>query len=280
MLKKYKLDDSTMDFIGHALALYRDEGWLQKPCAETIERVRLYHESLSQHGKSPYLYPLYGLGDLPQAFARLSAIYGGTYMLSKPVETVVYDSDGRVCGVTSEGQTVACRAVIADPSYFPDKVEQVGQIVRIICILDHPIPNTSNSESCQIILPQNQYGRGSDLYISCVSFAHNVAPAGKYIVMVSTTVETGNPVQECQPALNLLGPILHQFHTVKPIYAPRNNSNTEGIYISNSYDATTHFESIAEDVIRIYQEYTGLSDVSSILEPAPDDPNEQQQSNQ
>jgi len=276
MLKKYKLEDSTMDFIGHALALYKEETWLQKPAFETIERVRLYHESLLQHGKSPYLYPLYGLGDLPQAFARLSAIYGGTYMLNKPIQGFEFNG-GKICGVTSEGQTVKCKAVIADPSYFPDKVEQVAQIIRCICILDHPIPNTSESESCQIILPQNQIGRQNDIYISCVSFAHNVAPPGKYIVMISTTVETNNPRNEIGAAMALLGNVQHSFYSVQPVYVPRNNSNQDGIYISNSYDSTTHFESIADDVIRIYQQYTGISDVSSILEPAPDDdPNDNQ----
>ena len=61
-------------------------------------------ESLTRYGKSPYLYPLYGLGELPQGFARLSAIYGGTYMLDKPIEQLSYDENGIVCGVTSEGE--------------------------------------------------------------------------------------------------------------------------------------------------------------------------------
>jgi len=273
MLKKYKLENSTVDFLGHALALYKDENWQSRPCKDTIERVKLYQESLSQHGKSPYLYPLYGLGDLPQAFARLSAIYGGTYMLNKPIEGFEFDSKGRITGITSEGQTVKCNKVIADPSYFPDKVQQTGQIIRCICILDHPIPSTSNSESCQIILPQNQYERHSDIYISCVSFAHNVAPPGKYIVMISTTVETNDPRSEVQPALNLLGPVLHSFYSVKPVFQPKNDPNVDGIFISNSYDSTSHFESIADDVIRIYQLFTGRTDVQNILEPA-DDPNE------
>jgi len=255
MLKKYKLEKSTMEFVGHALALYRDETWLEKPSIETIDRVRLYNDSLMQHGHSPYLYPLYGLGDLPQAFARLSAIYGGTYMLNKPVEGFDVDSCGRIIGVISEGQTARCKAIIADPSYFEDKVEQVGQVIRCICILDHPIANTSNSESCQIILPQNQVGRANDIYISCVSSAHYVAPAGKYIVMISTTVETGDPRSEIQAALPLLGNILHSFYAVQPVYAPRNNPQQDGVFISNSYDPTTHFETIADDVIRIYQEY-------------------------
>jgi len=69
----------------------------------------------------------------------------------------------KFCGVTSEGVTAKCKCVIADPSYFPDKVEQVGQVARMICILDHTIPNTNNSESCQIILPQNQINRQNDI---------------------------------------------------------------------------------------------------------------------
>lgn len=38
---------------------------------------------------------MYGLGELPQGFARLSAIYGGTYMLDKPIDEIVM-KDGKV----------------------------------------------------------------------------------------------------------------------------------------------------------------------------------------
>lgn len=40
-------------------------------CAQLIKKCRLYSDSLARYGKSPYLYPLYGLGELPQGFARL-----------------------------------------------------------------------------------------------------------------------------------------------------------------------------------------------------------------
>ena len=55
----------------------------------------MYSDSLARYGKSPYLYPMYGLGELPQGFARLSAIYGGTYMLDKPIDEIVI-KDGKV----------------------------------------------------------------------------------------------------------------------------------------------------------------------------------------
>jgi Rab GDP dissociation inhibitor len=43
-----------------------------------------------------------------------------------------------------------------------------------------------------------------------VSHAHNVSSQGKYIAIVSTTVETENPFNELQPGLALLGKILER----------------------------------------------------------------------
>ena len=93
-----------------------------------------YSESLLKYGKSPYLYPLYGLGELPQAFARLSAIYGGTYMLDKPIDEIVYDESGQVCGVTSQGETAKAKMVIGDPTYFLEKVKKQGQVIAVSLI--------------------------------------------------------------------------------------------------------------------------------------------------
>ncbi|KAL3810200.1 hypothetical protein ACJIZ3_000043 [Penstemon smallii] len=82
---KYELEDDTIDFIGHALALQISDSYLDHPAMEFVKRMKLYAESLARfQSGSPYIYPLYGLGELPQAFARLSAVYGGTYMLNKP----------------------------------------------------------------------------------------------------------------------------------------------------------------------------------------------------
>ena len=46
-----------------------------------------------------------------------------------------------------------------------------------------------------------------DIYIGMVSGAHNVAPKGKYICIVSTIVETANPEKEIEPAYSFLGKI-------------------------------------------------------------------------
>ena len=67
---KFGLEAGTKDFIGHAMALYLDDAYLHKPAREAVERILLYVNSMARYGKSPYIYPLYGLGELPQGFAR------------------------------------------------------------------------------------------------------------------------------------------------------------------------------------------------------------------
>ncbi|KAK9666628.1 hypothetical protein RND81_14G199300 [Saponaria officinalis] len=258
LIKKYGLEDDTIDFIGHALALYLDDSYLDQPALDFVKRMKLYAESLARfQGRSPYIYPLYGLGELPQGFARLSAVYGGTYMLNKPDCAVVFDDSGKAIGVSSEGETAKCKKVVCDPSYLPDKVRKVGRVTRAICIMSHPIPDTHDSHSVQVILPQKQLGRKSDMYLFCCSYTHNVAAKGKYIAFVTTEAETDQPETELKRGIDLLGPVDEIFYDAYDRYEPINDPAADNCFISTSYDATTHFESTVKDVTALYNKITG-----------------------
>ncbi|ORZ03120.1 GDP dissociation inhibitor [Syncephalastrum racemosum] len=254
---KFGLDAGTQDFIGHAMALHLDDSYLTQPARDTCEKIRLYAASVLRYGKSPYIYPLYGLGDLPQAFARLSAVYGGTYMLDKPVSELVYDDSGKVTAVKAGDETVRAKKVICDPSYATNKTRKIGSVVRAICLLTHPIPNTGDIDSVQIVLPQNQIGRKHDVYVACVSSAHNVCAKDYYMAIVSTIVETDNPEKEIEAGLNLLGPIHDKFVSVSPLEVPENDGTADQVFISRSYDATSHFETVCEDVHDLWRRITG-----------------------
>lgn len=254
--KKHGLDPNTADFVGHALALHKTDDYLRAPCLDTIKRIKLYSDSLARYGKSPYLYPLYGLGELPQGFARLSAIYGGTYMLDKPIDEIVMEG-GKVVGVRSGTEVAKCKQVYCDPSYIPDKVKKTGQVIRCICLLDHPIPNTKDALSTQIIIPQKQVNRSHDIYVTMVSYTHQVASKGWFIAMVSTIVETANPEAEIQPGINLLGPIKQKFIQISDNYEPIEDGTNNQVFISKSYDATSHFETTCLDVLDIFRRGTG-----------------------
>jgi len=267
--EKFNLEPSTADFTGHALALHHNDEYLDKPALDTLQRIKLYSDSLARYGKSPYLYPLYGLGELPQGFARLSAVYGGTYMLDKAVDEVVKDG-GKVVGVRSGSEVARCSMVICDPTYAPDLCKTAGQVVRAICILDHPVPDTNDAASCQVIIPQKQVNRQNDIYVSCVSSAHNVAAKGFYLCLVATTVETDHPESELKPGLDLLGPIKEKFVAISTLYEPIDDGVQNQIFLSKSYDASSHFEATCHDVLDIFKRATGsdfdFSKVKHVLE--------------
>ncbi|KIV89863.1 hypothetical protein PV10_07231 [Exophiala mesophila] len=268
---KFGLEATTRDFIGHSMALYSTDEYINTPgqAKETVERIRLYANSMARYGKSPYIYPLYGLGELPQGFARLSAIYGGTYMLNTSVDEFLYDGK-KISGIKAtmkergeEGDGMKfetkTKMILGDPSYFPGKVQVVGHLLKAICILNHPVDKTNDADSLQLIIPQSQVGRKHDIYIAVVSSAHNVCPKGYYIAIVSTIAETSaNHHLELAPGLERLGRIEEKFQGPPiPLYQPLESGVNDHIFISNSFDASSHFETVTENVRDIYQRAMG-----------------------
>lgn len=267
----FGLDDMTIDFLGHAVALHNEDSYLSKPAIESCKKMQLYMESMGKYGDSPFLYPVYGLGGLPESFSRLCAIHGGTYMLNTAVDEILFEN-GKACGVRCGEESARAPLVICDPTYVKglEKTRVTGRVIRAICILDHPIPNTNDATSCQIIVPQKQLNRNQDIYITMVSYAHAVCASGLRIAIVSTTVETDNPEAEIQPAIALLGPLLEMFVSVSDIHEPVNDAKAESLYITKSYDATSHFESSSKDVLAIYESITGET-LDLNIQPSEDD---------
>lgn len=113
----------------------------------------------------------------------------------------------------------------------------------------------------------------ADIYISMVSATNLVASKGWYIAMVSTTVETANPEAEILPGLQLLGPITEKcvdiivsafvtveacrFVTVSDEFAPADMGAESQVFISEYYDATSHFETTCHDVLAIWRRAQG-----------------------
>ncbi len=90
-------------------------------------------------------------------------------MLNTNVDEVLYEG-GKVSGIKAtmkesreDGETMnfttKTKKILADPSYFPGKVQPNGNLLKAICILNHPVANTDNSDSAQLIIPQSQVGR-------------------------------------------------------------------------------------------------------------------------
>ena len=165
----YNLDEQSIDFLGHAVALEYSDTYLFEPAINTLRKMQLYLHSVGKYGASCFLYPIYGLGGLPEAFSRLCAIHGGTYMLNAKVDSITFDASGKVTGIKNGEETATAPIVICDPSYTTqDRLVPKGQVVRAICLLNHPIPDTYDAQSVQIIIPAKQLKRNTGKYTRLV----------------------------------------------------------------------------------------------------------------
>jgi len=266
--KYWGLEPDTQSFVGHSLALFTDDTYLERPANDLVTRVQLYKDSMLRFEgmTSPYLYPLYGLGELPQSFARLAAVYGGLYMLNRDIDELVYE-DGVCVGVKAEGTIAKAKVVIGDPSYFPDKVKKSYKVVRSIAIMDQGLnsANTTDCPSCQVIFPASSVGRSNDIYLFCISESHKVAPKGKWVAFASTTVEgdiEGKSAEEVAAeqltdALALMTPSVEIFHDIYDMEEPNEDGIADKCFISKGYDPTSHFETAINDVLEMYQRITG-----------------------
>jgi len=187
--------------------------------------------------------------------------------------------DGKVTGIRSGDQTATAPLVICDPTYTmgPDgksgasqHCKPVGKVIRAICLLNHTIPHTHDAQSIQLILPAKQIGKKTDTYISMVSFSHLICANGFYVAIISATVETDAPEAEIQPALDLLGDIMDMFVSVSTLYEPVNDPTKDNLWITSSYDATSHFESASEEILQIYERIVGEK-LDLNIEPDDDD---------
>jgi Rab GDP dissociation inhibitor len=105
-----------------------------------------------------------------------------------------------------------------------------------------------------------------------VSSAHNVCPKGYYVAIVSTIAETdANHHLELEPGFERLGEVEERFFgPPTPLYEPVESGEKDNVYISRSYDATSHFEtttgkSVASDIEFVL---TGLADVRDLYRRA------------
>ena len=87
----HKISEDSIDFLGHAVALNFNDYYLEEPAAPTIKKMQLYLQSAGRYGDSPFLYPIYGLGGLPEAFSRLCAIRKESHHIFKQIgDTIAF----------------------------------------------------------------------------------------------------------------------------------------------------------------------------------------------
>jgi len=120
-LKQQKLTPNLLHYVCHSIAMVSPTESVTKG----LSAVKKFLSSLGRFGPTPFLWSMYGTGELPQAFCRLCAVFGGIYYLGKTVDKIVME-DGKVTGVMMEDKRIACDHLVLPANFKPAFAESLS----------------------------------------------------------------------------------------------------------------------------------------------------------
>lgn len=172
---------------------------------EGVARLKAYLASVGRYGPGAFLYPNYGVSELPQSFARLCAVHKGIFILRFQPEAIVYEGQGeqrQYRGViTSGGQFVTSDALVSESEYLPASVASSSPfdlISRCTLFLDGALVSTSSSfplpnSSCFSLSPAS--AEETPVYGLQLGWEAGVAPRGRVVVHLWTTSRSAEEAQ-------------------------------------------------------------------------------------
>eukprot|EP00474_Spongospora_subterranea_P000304 CRZ00762.1 hypothetical protein [Spongospora subterranea] len=193
-LEELQLSKALQDIVLYSLC-FADSAELKT--ADGILLVRKFIKSLGKFDSGALLYPVYGTGDIPQAFCRLSAVNGGIYLLRSDVtakcpKTVI---------LSESQQAIECDIFVDGSIELPDSsgIKSSGVLSRCICITTAPSKNTSSVSL--IMMPPML--RKHSVRVLQLDETTGCAPKGCYILYLSS-IQEENPESDLRAALDLL----------------------------------------------------------------------------
>ncbi|EDL13208.1 rab proteins geranylgeranyltransferase component A 2 [Mus musculus] len=153
-LKTKKLTPNLQHFILHSIAMTSESSCTT---LDGLQATKTFLQCLGRFGNTPFIFPLYGHGEIPQCFCRMCAVFGGVYCLRHKVQCLVVDKDsGRCKGIIDAfGQRISANYFIVEDSYLPKETcsnVQYKQISRAVLITDQSILKTDSDQQISILV--------------------------------------------------------------------------------------------------------------------------------
>jgi len=152
-----------------------------------LKNMTHFTQSVGRFGPTPFLWPLYGAGELPQAFSRLSAVFGGTFCLGQEIKKVSQLEDDFI-EVKFNDKSVKCKILVGNQSSLPQDILSLDSSVQEKC---YSLAICLTNQSIQGI-DQNQvtFGRipwSDDCNITLIEVGSGTlcVPKGLFLVYLS-----------------------------------------------------------------------------------------------
>ncbi|XP_046665799.1 rab proteins geranylgeranyltransferase component A 1 isoform X2 [Homalodisca vitripennis] len=182
-LDSKKLTPNLLHYVLYAIAMSTHK----TPCMEGVERTQRFLTSLGRYGNTPFLWPMYGSGELPQCFCRLCAVFGGVYHLKRAANSVIISQQGgepHCAGIVSGSQRLSTEHLVMAVSDAPKTFLQsapTGGLSRGIFLTDRSML-AGNKEMLTLLQFPPQDANGELVTVIEVGPSTNACPQGLYVV--------------------------------------------------------------------------------------------------
>ncbi|KAM8819346.1 rab proteins geranylgeranyltransferase component A 2 [Rhynchonycteris naso] len=159
-LKTKRLTPNLQHFVLHSIAM------TESSCTtvDGLKATKHFLQCLGRFGNTPFLFPLYGQGEIPQCFCRMCAVFGGIYCLRHKIQCLVIDKESGRCKAVIDhfGQRINAEYFIVEDSYLSEETcskVQYKQISRAVLITDQSILKTHSDQQISILtVPPGEAG--------------------------------------------------------------------------------------------------------------------------
>lgn len=208
-----KLSKKLQHFILHSISMVDENA----STMDGLKATQKFLKSLGRYGNSAFLWPLYGVGELPQAFCRLGAVFGGTFCLCRSVHAFIINKENKQCVgiIDSTGQRLKCQQLILDECYVPDshRVKFANTVSRAIYITDSSLlPSDKENVSLITIPPTSELPSSRLIEVGQTSC---VCPSNYYVVHALTSIQSSEVLPSPQSKFENMEKIL--FQDITPI---------------------------------------------------------------
>ncbi|XP_028145708.2 rab proteins geranylgeranyltransferase component A 1 [Diabrotica virgifera virgifera] len=136
-LTDQKLTPNLIHYLLYGISMSSDD----TPCDVGVVNVKRFLDSLGRFGHTPFLYSMYGSGEIPQAFCRLSAVFGGVFALGQNIQGFTV-SDNKFKSITVRSQNIQAEHLVMSIEKVPKqflKSNTQQYISRCVLITDKSI---------------------------------------------------------------------------------------------------------------------------------------------
>ncbi|XP_076233779.1 rab escort protein [Calliopsis andreniformis] len=197
-LQSKNLTPMVQYYISQAIAMATDN----TSCRDGVNRTSHFLNSIGRYGNTPFLWPMYGSGELPQCFCRLCAVFGGVYCLKRQLDGIVID-DHKCKAIISGKQRLTLEHLVVGQGHLPPEIvasEGEQRISRGIFITDRSIMQGEKENLTLLYYPPEEAGQEAVTVIE-LGPSTNACPQGLFMVHM-TCKRTTNAKEDLAYVVN------------------------------------------------------------------------------